>query len=82
MTGIIWEDPPEQGRNTSGRWTDLTPLMAELRTRPNTWGRLPVTYSTHVIPKPQRDHYHDFQWSARRRPDGRYDHYARWIGDT
>lgn len=78
MTDIIWKDPPppNRGGTVLGK---TAKFVAALRANPGRWAlyRSAKTCGTVVY----RRQYPGTEWTTRRREDGRYDVYARWVGE-
>ena len=75
---VIWGEDP--GPNTRDRRGGRVARMVEaLKERPGEWGRDPVsTAASNATHRTNR--YPGTEWTARRRPDNRYDLYGRWVG--
>ena len=85
MTEIKWQEPPASAHGrSSSKWRDIFTALAE---RPGEWALVaedaPLSTSSNIKrgtlggPEFRRG---DFEATARKRPGGKYDIYARYVG--
>lgn len=79
MSEIIWQDPPPDGRHNARDKGRRQEFIAELKARPNEWGRYGIAVSS-AVGTQIRQQFPGVEVTMRKRPDGKYDLYARWIG--
>lgn len=79
MTDIIWQDPPptKQHEGTPGR---VGRMVDALKARPGEWAKDPNPQfrNTQTV---RKHRYPGTEWTARKRPDGQWDVYGRWVGE-
>lgn len=83
MTDLKWQDPPQDPRGRKpghGRWKMVAD---ELRSRPGEWALVLVGSASNVqrIKRGEDSMGPGFDATSRRRPDGKFDVYARFVGE-
>lgn len=83
MTGtdINWTTPPPRKGGAPAGGGRVQLFIEQLRTRPGEWAIYPVPQANGTL-SPEHRHNPNLELTGRRRPDGRFDVYVRWIGDT
>ena len=75
LDGLVWSDPPPH----RPRLHITRDFVAELQERPGEWAAYPRT-----LANCHKAHYESIywgtEWEFRKRDDGRYDVWARWVG--
>ena len=83
MTGMKWQEPPAtKGGRGSNRWREI---LAKLQERPGQWALVLEGGSSANVSHIKSGVYGGgipgaFEATGRKRPDGRYDIYARYVG--
>jgi hypothetical protein len=78
MSDIVWQDPPPiiGGLGTTQRFVQA------LKERPGTWALYPRALSTSSAASQYSKSFPLTEWTTRRRDDGKYDYYGRWVGES
>jgi hypothetical protein len=86
VSALVWQDPPASKRGP--RTTKHADAAAEMRANPGRWalvgGPAKSCGSANLIRSAKVSAYApagSFETTTRRRPDGRFDIYARFVGD-
>ena len=74
---IEWADPPYVGG-----WAWSAEFIDEIKANPGKWAKVPRTYTQSSMATILKNRYPGKEWTGRKRPDGRYDIYGRWVGES
>lgn len=78
---IVWTDPPRSTHPDPDSRVDRRSFVDALPARPGEWALYPATVSAASTASVYRRNFPGTEWTARKRADGRYDVYARWVGE-
>lgn len=81
MSEIVWQAPPvlDRSQQRNGR---VKEFVDALKSRPGEWALYPDPVRGPSNVSVNRKRFPGTEWTSRRRPDRKYDLYARWVGES